>query len=549
MRPIRLARLGKLNWRSKACFLLLLCLTAITLPAQTFTILHNFNGTDGAYVLGGLVQTTNGSLYGTTDVGGAGGNGGTVFKISTSGTLTSLHTFSSSGPDEGPYGGLIQATNGNLYGTTQNFGTYHDGTVFKITLSGMLTTLHSFDSTDGTDPSARLVQAANGSFYGTTYIGGAYDWGTVFKMTSSGTLTTLHHFAAGTDGAEPAAGLTQAIDGNLYGTAANEGASGWGTVFMINPKNGKFTVLHGFDGTDGGEPYGDLVQSTDGNLYGTTISAGTYGYGTVFKFNPTSGKLTTLFDFDNGADGGWPYGGVIEATDGNLYGTTNIGGAYGQGTIFKIVPTSGFLTTLYNFGSTITDGANPYSPLVQDTDGTFYGTTSDGGTSGDGTVFSLSVGLGPFVETQTTSGKVGAAVKILGTNLTGATNVTFGTPAVFKVASSSLITTTVPNGATTGSVSVTTPDGTLYGNQQFRVLPQITSFTPPSGPVGTSVKITGVSLTQTLKITFGGVNAPSFLVNSDTQVTVTVPAGAKTGKIAITTAGGGATSSGTFTVT
>lgn len=548
MRPFRLACLWKLNRGSRAGALILLCLTAaITLPAQTFTILHSFNGTDGNYPLGGLVQTTNGSLYGATDAGGAIGNG-TVFKISTSGTLTSLHTFS--GTNDGPYEGLIQATNGNLYGTTQGYGAYHDGTVFKITLSGMLTTLHSFDSTDGGDPSARLVQAANGSFYGTTYNGGAYGWGTVFKMTPSGTLTTLHHFAAGTDGAEPLAGLTQAIDGNLYGTASAEGASGWGTVFMINPKNGKFTVLHSFDGTDGAVPYGDLVQSTDGNLYGTTNSSGAYGYGTVFKFNPTSGKLTTLFYFDNGADGGYPYGGVIEAIDGNLYGTTSYGGAYGHGTIFKIIPSSGFLTTLYNFGSTPTDAADSFAPLVQDTDGTFYGTTSAGGTSGYGTVFNLSVGLGPFVETQTTSGKVGAAVKILGTSLTGATNVSFnGFPATFKVASSSLITTTVPNGATTGSVSVTTPGGTLFNNKQFRVLPQITSFTPASGSPGTSVTITGVSLTQTLKVTFGGVAATSFTVSSDTQVTATVPAGAKKGKIVITTAGGSATSPATFTVT
>jgi uncharacterized repeat protein (TIGR03803 family) len=187
---------------------------------------------------------------------------------------------------------------------------------------------------------------------------------------------------------------------------------------------------------------------------------------------------------------------------------------------------------------------------VQATNGNFYGTTSAGGANNDGTVFSLSVGLGPFVETLPTSGMVGTAVIILGNNLTGATSVTFnGTPAKFTVVSSSTeIKTTVPSGATTGKVKVTTASGTLTSNQTFRVTPQIKSFSPSSGPVTTPVVITGVSLTQTTKVTFGG-KAGAFTVNSDTQVTATVPAGAKTGRITITTPGGTATSATSFTVT
>ena len=205
------------------------------------------------------------------------------------------------------------------------------------------------------------------------------------------------------------------------------------------------------------------------------------------------------------------------------------------------------LSTLHSFD--LTDGANPFGGLVQDTNGTFYGTTPVGGTSTDGTVFSLAVGLGPFVETLPTSGKVAAAVTILGTNLTGTTGVSFnGTAATFTVVSSSEITTTVPSGATTGKVQVTTPGGTL-SSVVFRVTPVILSFLPTSGPVGTLVTITGNSFTGATSVTFGGVKATSFTVNSYTQITATVPAGAKTGKIGVTTPGGTATSAGTFTVT
>jgi hypothetical protein len=192
---------------------------------------------------------------------------------------------------------------------------------------------------------------------------------------------------------------------------------------------------------------------------------------------------------------------------------------------------------------------------VQATNGIFYGTTGYGGINGDcyngcGTVFSLSVGLGPSVETQTTSGKVGAKVVILGTNLTGTTKVSFnGTTATFTVVKSSEIKTKVPAGGTTGTVTVTTPSGTLNSNAAFRVTPLTKSFTPKSGPLGTQVQITGVSLTQTTEVAFGGVAATNFTVNSDTEVTATVPAGALTGPITITTAGGTVASAASFKVT
>jgi uncharacterized repeat protein (TIGR03803 family) len=354
----------------------------------------------------------------------------------------------------------------------------------------------------------------------------------------------------------------QATDGNFYGTTPHGGRYGNnGTVFKITPQ-GSVTTLHSFDNTDGAVPM-DLVQATNGNLYGTTSNGGDLtcnfgqGCGTFFEIT-TGGKLTTLRRFSN-TDGVLPIG-LVQATDGNFYGTTILGGnltcPQGCGTVFEITP-GGKLTTLHLFHET--DGAEPFARPMQATDGNFYGTTTSGGDlncastavpPGCGTVFSVSVGLGPFVETQPTSGKVGATVIILGNNLTDATSVTFnGKAATFMVVSSTEIMTIVPSGATPGKVKVKTPVGTLTSNVNFRVSPTISSFSPTSGPVGTDVVITGESFTGATSVTFGGVNATSFTVDSSSEITATVPTGAKTGKIGVTTPGGTATSVESFTVT
>jgi uncharacterized repeat protein (TIGR03803 family) len=269
----------------------------------------------------------------------------------------------------------------------------------------------------------------------------------------------LHSFD-GTDGAEPN-GLVQGTDGNFYGTTYTGGdiAEPLGTVFKIT-SSGTFTSLLSFNGAEGGSPTAGLVQGANGNFYSTTST-------TFFEITP-SGTLTTLHTF-NGMDGsGNSARGLVLGADGNFYGITGVGGANGYGTVFKMTP-SGALTMLHSFDD-LTDGQDPGPALVQDTNGNFYGTAALGGASDHGTIFSLAVGWGPFVETLPTSGTVGAAVMILGTNLTGATAVTFnGTAAVFKMVSASEITTTVPSGATTGEVQVMTPSGTLSSNVSFRV--------------------------------------------------------------------------------
>jgi uncharacterized repeat protein (TIGR03803 family) len=488
--------MGKLNWGMKACGIFLLWVTAaIALPAQTLTTLHSFDNTDGASPVAGMIQHTHGDLYGTASAGGASG-GGTIFKITTSGMLTTSYSFcSQSNCTDGanPVAALTQGTDGNPYGTTSYGGANGAGTVFRIT-DGTLTTLYSFCSqlncTDGEVPRAGLVQGTDGNFYGTTSGGGVGQYyGTVFKITPGGVLTTLYTFCSQlncADGAQPEAALVQGTDGNFYGTTVGGGNGSWGTIFKITP-TGTLTTLRNIctnrKCTDGIGPNG-LVQASDGNFYGTTrLGGGCFedGCGTVFKITPR-GKLTTLYHFCMQypfpcPDGENPNAGLSQGTDGNLYGTTTNNGANGWGTIFKITR-SGTLTTLYNLCSQLNcaDGGFPEAALVQDTNGKFYGTTYYGGNvtcaSGCGTVFSLSVGLGPFVKTQPTFGTVGASVAILGTDLTGATSVTFnGTPASFTVVASSYITTSVPAGATTGKVEVTTPHHTLKSNEPFRVQP------------------------------------------------------------------------------
>ncbi len=491
MRSRRDDCLRRLSGRSRTFALLLLCVTtAIASQSQTFNSLHSFDGTDGSDPAAGLVQATDGNFYGTTAQGGANGQG-TVFKISPNGTLTTLYSFcSQSNCTDGadPFEALVQASNGDLYGTTVEGGVDANsvfpgfGTIFKINASGKLTTVYNFcsliDCSDGTNPYGGLIQAADGNLYGTTYNGGFDGAGAVFKITPTGKLTALYSFCSlsdCTDGDFPFAGLVQATDGNLYGTTYYGGSNSGGTVFKITP-GGVLTTLHSFCSeascTDGSNPEGAMVQGEDGNLYGITAAGGANGStGTLFKIT-LSGSLTTLHSFcsqSDCTDGGYPSAGMVQGTDGNLYGTTSEGGANNFGTVFKITA-RGVLTTLHSFDST--EGAPSYAGLVQGTNGSFFGTTPVGGTSKDGTAFSLAVGLGPFVETQTSSGKVGSAVKILGTNLTGSTTVRFnGTAAVFKVASSSLINATVPAGATTGFVTVVTRSGTLKSNKKFSVTP------------------------------------------------------------------------------
>ena len=365
---------------------------AVGSAAQTFTKLVDLDGTHGANPEGPVIEATDGNFYGTAYLGGSDGYG-TVFTMTPEGAYSSLADFH--GPNgRQPRAGLVQATDGNFYGTTE-VGGHGYGTVIKITPQGVLTAIYSFNVDDGATPRAGLVQATDGNFYGTTFEGGAEVHGTVFKITPQGTLTTLYSFCHQLpcpDGSRPEAGVVQATDGNFYGTTSEGGANGYGTVFKIT-LGGALTTLHSFNSSDGATPAAKLVQAIDGNFYGTTSAGGTYGAGTVFEITP-QGALSTLHSF-NGADGLSPDAELVQATDGIFYGTTFFGGSNNLGTLFKITP-QGTLTMLHNFMGSM-DGSSPQAGLVQASDGNLYGTTVYGGSAGYGTVFRLDVGLSGFL--------------------------------------------------------------------------------------------------------------------------------------------------------
>jgi uncharacterized repeat protein (TIGR03803 family) len=562
----------KLNRGTKALAVcVLFASSAIALNAQVTTLYSFMGQPTGADPAAGLVQGANGSLYGTTALGGSKDNCNegcsTAFALSLGGTLTVLHSFDIADGD-GAWA-LVQDPNGTFYGTASGGGTSNQGTIFKISTKGKLATLVNLNETTGIYPGAGLILGTDGNFYGMANAGGINNDGTIFKVTPTGKLTVVYNLGTqSTDGVD-GWGVIQGSDGNFYGTTGYGGVYQQGTIFKMTP-SGVFTTLYAFCGeggdcdTTGRNPYGGLVEGSDGNFYGTTLLGGGGYYagldGTVFKITP-GGTFSTLYSFCSVGgnaclDGETPQGNLILATDGNLYGTTEGGPytGYGYGgTVFQITP-GGALTTLYSFcltGPACTDGNNPLQ-LVQDTNGMLYGTTGGGGggASNDGSVFSLSIGQGPFVRTQTTSGLEGAQVGIMGQNFSAASVVKFGGVAATTITETgtTYISATVPAGALTGSVTVTTGATTLTSSQKFSVLPSVVGFTPPSGPVGTPVTITGTGLTQTTAVTFNGVAAINFTVNNDAQVTADVPIGAKTGTIAITTQGGSASSKAKFKV-
>jgi uncharacterized repeat protein (TIGR03803 family) len=371
----------------------------VTQSASPETILHSFGNSpiDGVSPSVGLVQGSDGNFYGTIWQGET-DDYGTVFRISPSGSYTILYYFGSQ-PNDGVYpeAGLVQGSDGNFYGTTYDGGTDGDGTVFRISPSGSYTSLYSFAGppNDGDEPVAGLVQASDGNFYGTTEFGGTSTncpsgCGTVFRISPSGDETILYSFGSSpTDGAQPLAGLVQGSDGNLYGTT-QYGGNGWseGTMFRISP-SGSYTNLYSFGNypADGVTPVG-LVQGNDGNFYGTSFDGGAWGFGTVFRISP-SGYETIIYSFggiyvnENEIFHNTPSV-LVQGSDSNFYGTTEFGETYGvadggPGTVFRI-SSSGMYTSLYQFAGSPNDGANPATGLVQGSDGNFYGTTMAGGT-------------------------------------------------------------------------------------------------------------------------------------------------------------------------
>lgn len=474
-------------------YLAFVCLTVFTASsgsAQTQSVVYNFgsNVDDpfGHTFAGIIAQGRDGNLYSSSPGGQF--DYGVNFMLTPGGMLSNLYSFGNGTDGATSAGGLTLGTDGNFYGTTSGNGTGNaapNGTIFRMTPTGRLQTIYSFTGlSDSSQPSAPPIQGADGNFYGTTcgyYCGLFFTTnGSIYKITPSGTFTVLH--TCTTDCKWITAPLVQGTDGAFYGVSVAGGSNGWGAIFKITTQ-GNFSILYNFgQNVSGGAnaPFGPLIQASDGNFYGTTTFGG-YGInpcGIVFRVTPT-GQLTVIHSMRCGVDGGVPYGGLIQATDGNLYGVNSRSAKCpGCGNVFKITP-SGAFSIVYDFQSTGSKYWAPYATLFQHTNGLIYGMTNAGGTGHAnpncttcGVAFSIDIGARPFVSFVSVAAKAGKTVQILGQGFSGTTSVSFnGVAASFSAVSDTFLTATVPAGATSGPVTVTTSTGTLKSNKPFHVIP------------------------------------------------------------------------------
>jgi uncharacterized repeat protein (TIGR03803 family) len=453
-------------------------------------------------------------------------------------TYSVLYNFSpgtKSGDPSNPAGQIAQGRDGNLWSTTFTGGSFFNGAAFDVTPAGTMSKIFDFNTPGGTAPYSGLTLGTDGNFYGTTEAGGTFGMGTLFKMTSTGTITTLYNFGTCTypckEGAFPKTPPVEGTDGNFYGTTgnSNDGIND-GVVYKLTSA-GKFSTIYAFPfgGTAGYNPQAPLIQGADGNLYGTTSSGGitvsptcwgsTSSCGTVFKIT-TGGKLTTIYKFDQ-THGAGPLSPVIQGTDGNFYGTTSAGGTSGLGVVFKLT-SAGVITVLHNFiGS---DGEKPLAGLVQANDGNFYGVASAGGSLGFGTIFKMTSTsdhtFSVIYDFDQTHGQAPEAALFQNTN---------------------------------GILYGNTADGGSDGAGVFYSLNiSAAQFAKPQtngGRVGSTVSILGQGFIGSTAVSFGGVNATTFTVVSDNYVTARVPPGGKTGTVTVVRPSGSLSSVQQFKIT
>ncbi len=383
-------------------------LPAFCASAAAYSVVHSFgaNSTDGTMPKARLTQDKRGNLWGTTYEGGAyrnpscGSAGcGTVFKIAANGAYSVVHNFGANGSDgNGPLPGLIQTRRGNLWGTTASGGAHGRGTVFEIATNGTYSVAYSFGASaaDGKLPQSGLTQDETGDLWGTTVAGGAHNAGTLFKVAANGAYSLVYDFGAhSTDGTGPLAGLILLKTGSFWGTTYAGGGwtcdgRGCGTVFSFDPRTGREKIVHSFGGnsSDGWSPYSGLMRDSRDIFWGTTYQGGAHSYGTLFKVTANRAYSVVHSFGANGTDGTYPYAGLTEDTKGNLWGTTVDGGAHDDGTVFAIAA-NGTYTIVRSFGANSADGVWPYAGLMRDRHGNLWGTTYQGGAHGAGTVFKI----------------------------------------------------------------------------------------------------------------------------------------------------------------
>ena len=440
----------------------------------------------------GLIEDSSGNLFGTTIEGGTNG-GGTVFELAAgANTPTILANFNGANGSD-PECDLIEDSSGNLFGTTATGGAYGenagDGTVFELMAGANTpTTLVNFDGADGALPHCRLVEDSSGNLFGTTTEGGAYGYGagtgdvgdgTVFEVAAgTNTLTTLVNFN-GDDGAYPHADLIEDSSGNFFGTTVQGGAYGDGTVFELTAGTNTLTTLVSFNNTNGANPSGGLIEDSNGNLFGTTEWGGAYGDGTVFELTAGTNTLTTLATFNN-TNGTFPVG-LSEDSSGNFFGMTQYGGAYGVGTVFELTAETNTLTTLATFNNT--NGARPWDGVIEDGSGNIFGAAYYGGAYGAGTVFELTpLALTPSLANWTVN-QPGYNQTITATGSIGGV--------AFDLAGG-----TLPTGLTLDSTGQLAGTPTVAGTYTFTV-----TATDSVGDVGSqtyTVIINGLATTTTL---------------------------------------------------
>jgi uncharacterized repeat protein (TIGR03803 family) len=340
------------------------CGVVYKVDATGITVLYTFTcGADGGVPVSGVTHHTDGNLYGTAPAYGA-DNVGVIYKLDSTGKETVLHTFTQNPDGANPGAGVVLDATGNLYGTAVHGGVHGDGVVFKLEPGGNYIT-SSFTGADGAIPN-EVVRDSAGNLYGTTVGGGAQNAGVVYKMDATGKETVVYSFAGGTDGSNPTAGVVLDSAGNLYGTTNHGGVFGFGVVFKVDSA-GKETVLHSFTaGMDGSNPAAGVILDSDGNLYGTTLLGGAHNSGAVYKVE-SNGKETVLHSFTGGDEGALPEAGVVLDSAGNLYGTTRYGGSgqglAGHGVVYKLGPARKKLTVLHTFTGHA-DGGNPYAGVI-----------------------------------------------------------------------------------------------------------------------------------------------------------------------------------------